>query len=262
MGIGDSTVPLFPPVESRVEAEPWLEVAGQQLRSRLIVGIEHYDSAAVAGQVLSAAGADVIIVTTDTDNEQASLMLADLEEHLQLSEYVWVGTTSFARSRAAAIRTAHILRESLEISVLKLDVRGRNNVPDNEATVEAARELRSSGMELLPFIMPDIRIARELEDLGCAALRVVASPVGSGQGIINTQLLHEIIRTVKIPVIIEGGLGLAAHVAQALELGAAAALVNTAVAHAKDRVGMATAMRHAAIAGRLSFESNPRSYTP
>jgi thiazole synthase len=253
-GTGDN---LGLPVESRADANPWLEVAGRQLRSRLIVGIEHYHSADVASQVLKAVGADVIIVTTDTDNERPSLLLADLERTVRLHDFAWIGTTSFARSRAAAIRTAYVLRESMGINILKLDVRGTANVPDNEATVESARELRRSGLELLPFIQPDVRTARELEDIGCAALRVMASPIGSGRGIDTPQRLREIVSILGIPVIIEGGLGRASHVAQALELGAAAALVNTAISHADDKVRMATAMRHAAVAGRLSFESDP-----
>lgn len=253
-GTGDN---LDSPTESRVDANPWLEVAGRQLRSRLIVGIEHYDSADVAGQVLNAAGADVIIVTTDTDNERPSLLLTDLERTVRLEDFAWIGTTSFARSRTAVIRTAHVLKESMGISILKLDVRGTTNVPDNEATLEFARELRRSGLELLPFIQPDIGTARELEDIGCAALRLMASPVGSGRGIDDPQRLREIISALGIPVIIEGGLGRASHVVQALELGAAAALVNTAISHAGDKLSMATAMRHAAVAGRLSFNSDP-----
>lgn len=257
IGSGDTPGPSGSPIESRVDENPWLEIAGRQFLSRLIVGIEHYHSADVAGQVLKAAGADVVIVTTDTDNERPSLMLADLEKAVLLKDFVWIGTTSFARSRAAVIRTAQILQESVGVTILKLDVRGTTNVPDNEATVESARELRRSGLELLPFIQPDVRTARELEDLGCAALRVMASPIGSGRGIDDPQRLREIVGLLGIPVIIEGGLGRASHVAQALELGAAAALVNTAISQSSDNVRMATAMRHAAVAGRLSFESDP-----
>ncbi|AGL18722.1 thiosugar synthase [Actinoplanes sp. N902-109] len=234
---------------------PWLDVAGRTVRSRLLVGIEHYDSAEVAGQVLAAAGADVIIVTTDTDNDRPSLLLADLDRAVRLDDFVWIGTTSFARSRAAAIRTAQVLRESMGIDILKLDVRVDTNVPDNAATLEAARELRRSGLELLPFIQPDLRTARELEDLGCAAVRVMAAPIGSDRGIDDPQRLREIIGVLGIPVIIEGGLGRASHVARAMELGAAAVLVNTAVAEAGDKVRMAASMRHAAAAGRLCFES-------
>ncbi|GAA4473522.1 HisA/HisF-related TIM barrel protein [Phytohabitans houttuyneae] len=234
----------------------WLDVAGHRLQSRLIIGIEQYDSAQVVGEVLTAAGADVLIMTVDTDNDRPSILLADLADALPLSNFVWIGTTSFARSVEAAVWTAHVLNSSLGIKIIKLDVRDQDNMPDNELTVAAADELLARGtMELLPFIRPDVLAAQELERAGCAAIRVMASPVGSGRGILDVDAVREIIRLVSVPVIVEGGIGSAAHVAQALELGAAAVLVNTALQQANDRVKLATAMRHAAIAGRLSFEA-------
>jgi thiazole synthase len=234
----------------------WLDVAGHRLRSRVIIGIEQYDSAQAVGEVLVAAGADALITTVDTDNIRPSILLADLADTLPLSDFVWIGTTSFARSAEAAVRTAHVLNGSLGIKIIKLDVRDQDNMPDNELTLAAAEELLTQGtMELLPFIRPDLRAARELERAGCAAIRVMASPVGSGRGIVDVEAVREVIRSVSVPVIVEGGLGSAAHVAQALELGAAAVLVNTALLRVTDRVKLATAMRHAAIAGRLSFEA-------
>jgi thiazole synthase len=112
-------------------------------------------------------------------------------------------------------------------------------------------------MELLPFILPDLGIARELEDLGCAALRVMAAPVASGRGITDPAAIQEIIDNVAIPVIVEGGLGSAKHVALAMEMGAAATLVNTALMRAQDPIKMAQAMRLASLAGRLAYESGP-----
>lgn len=236
---------------------PWLEIGDAKFRSRLIVGIEQYESITTVKNVLETTGADVFITTVDPDNRRASLLLSDLDAELPLDQFIWIGTTSFARSKEGALRTAEILRDSLGISILKLDVRGEDNMPDNRQTVEAAHELRARGWELLPFILPDLETARLLEEAGCAALRVMAAPVASGRGIVDPDAIRAVIEQSRIPVIVEGGLGSAKHVALAMELGAAATLVNTALVRARDPLKMASAMRQAAIAGRLAFESGP-----
>ncbi|MEO6501894.1 MAG: HisA/HisF-related TIM barrel protein [Jatrophihabitantaceae bacterium] len=237
--------------------EPWLEIGEAKFRSRLIVGIEQYDSVTVVRDVLEATGADVFITTVDPDNRKSSLLLSDLDAIMPLDKFVWVGTTSFSRSKDSALRTAQILRDSLGIRILKLDVRGEENLPDNRQTIEAAHELRAQGMDLMPFILPDLETARLLEEAGCAALRVMAAPVASGRGVANPTAIREIIEQSGIPVIVEGGLGSAKHVALAMELGAAATLVNTALVRAQDPIKMAVAMRHATTAGRLAYESGP-----
>ncbi|MGW5717596.1 hypothetical protein ACWEVP_15640 [Amycolatopsis sp. NPDC003865] len=237
--------------------EPWLRIGDAEFRSRLIVGIEQYDSVTDVKNVLEATGADVFITTVDPDSRRSSLLLSDLDEVLPLDQFVWIGTTSFSRSKESALRTAQILRDSLGIDILKLDVRGHDNMPDNRQTVEAAAELRAGGTHLLPFILPDLGVARELVELGCSALRVMAAPVASGRGIVDPAPIRAIIEQCDIPVIVEGGLGSAKHVALAMELGAAATLVNTALVQAGDPLKMAAAMRHATAAGRLSYESVP-----
>lgn len=241
--------------------EPWLTIGEHAFRSRLIVGIEQYESVPVVRDVLTATGADVFITTVDPDNRRSSLLLSDLDNALDLDRFVWIGTTSFSRSKESALRTAEILRDSLGIGILKLDVRGHDNVPDNRQTIEAAEELRAGGWELMPFILPDLKTAIALEEAGCAALRVMASPVASGRGIVDPGPIQEIIDASNIPVIVEGGLGTAKHVALAMEMGAAATLVNTALVQAKDPMKMALAMRHASTAGRLAYESGPMPET-
>lgn len=236
---------------------PWLRLGERSFRSRLIVGIEQYESVAAVKDVLTVTGADVFITTVDPDDRRSSLLLSDLDDALDLDRFVWIGTTSFSRSKSSALRTAAILRDSMGIDILKLDVRGEDNVPDNRQTVEAAHELREDGWSLLPFILPDLKTALALEEAGCAALRVMAAPVASGRGIVDPGPIQEIIEAVRIPVIVEGGLGSAKHVASAMELGAAATLVNTALVRAKEPMRMALAMRHAATAGRLAYESGP-----
>jgi thiazole synthase len=237
--------------------EPWLTLGGYGLTSRLIVGIEQYTSPAMVRQVLEATESRVFITTVDPDNRRASLQLSDLAGELPLDEYLWVGTTSFARSADSALRTAQILRDSYGIDIIKLDVRDDDNRPANRATVEVAAKLREQGVTVLPFIVPDEADALDLQMMGCAAVRVMAAPVASGQGVLDPALIRRIIERLSIPVVVEGGLGSARHVTLAMELGASAVLVNTALTVARQPLRMAAAMRLAVHAGRLSYLAGP-----
>jgi thiazole synthase len=242
--------------------EPWLVIDDQPFRSRLLVGIEQYESAPLIGQVLDASGADVFITTMDPGDRRTSLLLSDVVDELPDRQFRWIGTTSFARSADSALATARMLRDCHGIEVMKLDVRAAGNVPDNAATIAAAETLRAEGMHLLPFILPSIADAQALEALGCAALRVMAAPVASGRGIPNPRLLRELIEQTHLPVIVEGGLGTARHATLAMELGAAAVLVNTALVRAENPALLATAMKYAVQAGRLAYLSRPMGGDP
>jgi thiazole synthase len=246
----------------KVIDEPWLVLGDHQFRSRLLVGIEQYESPTLVRQVLEASGADVFITTMDSDNRQSSLLLTDLADELPTSDYHWIGTTSFARSADNALRTARMLRDYYGINVLKLDVRSGVNRPDNAATITAAETLLAEGMELLPFILPDVGDAKALESMGCAALRIMAAPVASGRGIPEPNRIREVIEQVQIPVIVEGGLGTARHVTLAMELGAAGVLVNTALIAARKPLLLAEAMKHAVRAGLLAYRSGPMGGDP
>jgi thiazole synthase len=240
-----------------VQDEPWLVLGEEKFRSRLLVGIEQYESPPVVRRVLEASGSDVFITTMNPDNDRSSLLLTDLADELPLSHYRWIGTTSFARSAESALKTARMLRDNYGINIMKLDVRTDGNRPDNAATIKVAETLRAEGMELLPFILPDTRDAAELERLGCAALRIMSAPVASGRGIPEPERLREVIDHTELPVIVEGGLGTAMHVMAAMELGAAGVLVNTALVRAEEPILLATAMKHAVQAGFLEFRAGP-----
>jgi thiazole synthase len=229
--------------------DSWLTIRGRHFRSRLILGIEQYTSAKVIAEVLRSGRCDVFITTFDLRNSKPSIPLSELSDILEIDEFIWMGTTSFARTQEEALRTAYILRESLGIDVIKLDVRPIDSRPDNEQTVAAAKELIGQDFAVLPFIQPDADTATELATIGCSAVRVLASQVGSNRGIDDELAIRRVYDAVDIPVIIEGGLGSPAHVVSAMELGAAAVLVNTAVACAPDPVLMASSMRHAVLAG-------------
>lgn len=230
----------------------WLTLRGREFRSRLILGIEQYDDPALVAAVLRAGRCDVFITTFDLEQTRSSLLMSDLDETVGLDDYVWIGTTSFARSLDDALLTARRLRQSYGIDIMKLDVRPADNRPDNASTVTAAGELIAEGFEVLPFILPDPGAAAALERAGCAAIRVMASPVASGRGVTDERALRETMAAVSVPVIVEGGLGTPAQVVRAMELGADAVLVNTAVARASDPAGLAESMWRAAVAGRLA----------
>lgn len=124
---------------------PWLQAGPYQLVSRLPLGIEQYTDPALVGAVLDASGTDVFITTYDLEQTRGSLLLADLDYAVNLSRYAWIGTTSFAYSADIAVRTARHLRQTLDLEVIKLDVRDRDNSPDESATINAASQLLPKG---------------------------------------------------------------------------------------------------------------------
>lgn len=230
--------------------DPWLTIGDRKFCSRLILGIEQYTEVDLIADVLKAGGCDVFITTYDLDQDRPSVLLTDLDDAVDLDRFTWIGTTSFARGKSDALLTARTLRESMGIDIMKLDVRPSDNLPDNDQTVVAAAELIADGFAVLPFILPDPVVAKELEALGCCALRAMASPVASGLGITDWETMADVIDAVDIPVIVEGGIGAPEHVVAAMNMGATACLVNTAVAQAPSPALMARAMQHAVLAGR------------
>src|SRR5687767_13423002 len=153
-----------------------------------------------------------------------------------------------------AVRTCRLARELGLSDLVKLEVIGdpKTLFPDNEATLEAAKILVKEGFTVLPYCMDDPIICKKLEDAGCAAVMPLAAPIGSGLGIRNPHNLSIILEHAKVPVIVDAGVGTASDAAIAMELGCDGVLMNTAIAHAKDPVLMASAMREAVRAGRMA----------
>ena len=236
-------------------AQPWLVAGGHEFRSRLILGIEQYTSPELVGAVLAAGHCDVFITTFDQSNTRTSLLLSDLDDAMDLNSLAWIGTTSFARSCGEAVDTARKLRQSFGIDVMKLDVRNSDNMPDGAQTIRAAEQLLAEGFAVLPFVTADLDVTTRLAEIGCSAIRVMASPVASARGIVDETAVRRVIETLDVPVVVEGGLGTPEHVTAAMRLGAAAVLVNTAVAIAPDSALMAAAMWHAVAAGRLAVQA-------
>jgi thiazole synthase len=163
--------------------------------------------------------------------------------------------TAWCYTAEEAVRTLRLARELGIADLVKLEIIGdpRTLYPDNEQTLEAAKQLVREGFVVLPYCMDDPVLCRKLEDVGCAAVMPLAAPIGSGLGIRNPHNLRIIIENAKVPVIVDAGVGTASDAAVAMELGCDGVLINSAIAHAREPVLMAEAMREAVSAGRKAF---------
>ncbi|MDB5218241.1 MAG: Thiazole biosynthesis protein ThiG [Myxococcaceae bacterium] len=233
-----------------------LVIAGRSFGSRLIVGTGKYKDVEETERAIDASGAEIVTVALRrvdlADKSGGSLMSL-----LTRKKDVWTLLPNTAGCYTAddAVRTLRLARE-LGIfpspHIVKLEVIGdaKTLYPDNEQTLEAAKILVKEGFVVLPYCIDDPIICRKLEDAGCAAVMPLAAPIGSGLGIRNPHNLSIILEHAKVPVIVDAGVGTASDAAIAMELGCDGVLMNTAIAHAKDPVLMAEAMREAVRAGR------------
>jgi thiazole synthase len=225
-------------------------------RSRLIVGSGKYASLEQMRDATLAAGADMITVAL------RRVDLANQEPGKRFLDFVPAGVTILPNTAGcydvdAAVTTARLGRELLGHDLVKLEVIGdeRTLFPDVPATLEAAKILLADGFAVLPYVSDDPVACQRLAAMGCPAVMPLAAPIGSGLGIRNPANLRIILETVEVPVIVDAGVGTASDAAVALELGATAVLMNTAIAGAKDPVKMARAMKLAVEAGRLAYEA-------
>src|SRR5438093_5411624 len=233
-----------------------LEIADKRFSSRLIVGTGKYSSPAAMVQAHEASGAEMITVAVRrvniSDRSKESLL-----DYIDTSKYFILPNTAGCYTADEAIRTARLGREAGLSHWVKLEVIGdeRTLFPDNEALIEATRVLVRDGFVVLPYTNDDPVACRKLEDAGAAAVMPLGAPIGSGLGIQNPNNLRIIREFARVPVIVDAGVGTASDAALAMELGADAVLMNTAIAGAEDPVTMATAMKLAVQAGRLAYLS-------
>ena len=246
-----------------IESEPF-RIGEHRFRSRLIIGSGKYESFEQNLACAEAAGAEMVTVALRRVNFDASKgpRLLDV---LSPERFTILPNTAGCYSAQDAITTARLGRELLGSDLIKLEVIGdeRTLYPDVPATLEAARVLLDEGFTVLPYVSDDPVACQRLEAMGCPAVMPLAAPIGSGMGIRNPANLRIILETVEVPVIVDAGVGTASDAAVAMELGATALLMNTAIAHAKDPLKMARAMRQAVEAGRLAYEAGrmaPRLY--
>lgn len=235
-----------------------LIIAGKAIRSRLITGSGKYRDDRMIKDVLDAAECDIITVALrriDFDRPQESVINYIPEGKILLPN------TSGARTADEAVRIARLAREMGIGNWIKIEViqDQRYLLPDNFETLKATEILVKEGFVVLPYMNPDLGTARRMADAGAAAVMPLGAPIGTNRGLRTRELIEILISEMEVPVIVDAGLGLPSHAAEAMELGASAILLNTAIASSDNPVQMARAFRLAVEAGRLAYLSGPGS---
>lgn len=233
-----------------------LTIAGKTFQSRLLLGTGKYPSFDIQKEAVQAAEADILTFAVRRMNLFEPSQPNFLEQ-LDLSRYTLLPNTAGAKTAEEAVRIAKLAKASGLCDMIKVEVIGcaKTLLPDPVETLKASEELVKEGFIVLPYTSDDVVLARRLEETGVHAIMPGASPIGSGQGIINPLNLSFIIEQTNLPVIVDAGIGSAADATKAMELGADGVLLNTAVSAAGNPVKMAAAMKLAIEAGRLSFEA-------
>jgi len=231
-----------------------LILAGREFRSRLIVGTGKYPSFQVMKEAHEASGAEMVTVAVRRVDLKARGP-ENLLDHLDTRRYFLLPNTAACYTAEDAVRTARLGREAGLSNWVKLEVIGDEKTlyPDVQGLLEATRTLVKEDFIVLPYTNDDVVVAKRLEDAGAAAVMPLGAPIGSGLGIQNRLNILLIREAVKVPVIVDAGVGTASDAALAMELGADGVLMNTAIALAKSPAGMAAAMRKAVEAGREAF---------
>ena len=234
-------------------ADPFI-VADRELRSRLIVGTGKYTTNEIMVDAIRASGADMVTVSVrrvDLDRTKEEAIL----HHLDPEEFLLLPNTAGCYTAEDAVRYARLGRAAGFTEWVKLEVIGDETtlLPDTRATLEAAEELVADGFKVMAYTNDDLITALRLEDVGCVAVMPLASPIGSGLGVVNPYFIREIKRRCEVPIIVDAGVGTASDACVTMEQGVDGILMNTAIAAAADPVAMAKAMRHGTTAGRLAF---------
>jgi len=230
-----------------------LIIANQPFKSRLLLGTGKFSSADHMAKAIQASGAEVITAAlrrVDFDNPDDVFM-----NIIDPTTYVFLTNTSGARTAEEAIRLARLGFTQSKWVKLELTPEPNHLLPDPIETLKAAEVLVNDGMIVLPYVNADPVLCKRLEDVGCHAVMPLGAPIGTNKGLTTRDQLAIIIEQSRVPVIIDAGIGAPSHACEAMELGADAVLVNTAIATAKDPIAMARAFNDAVIAGRLAFES-------
>ena len=233
-----------------------LTIAGREFRSRLWVGTGKYKDFVETKKAIETSGADVVTVAVRrvniTDRNSENLL-----DYLDPQQYTILPNTAGCYTVEDAVRYARLARAAGVSDLVKLEVIGdeRTLFPDTAGLIEAAKILIKEGFGVLPYTNDDPIVAQKLVDIGCPAVMPLAAPIGSGLGIRNPYNLKIILESVNVPVIVDAGVGTASDAALAMEYGADAVLMNTAIAGAQEPIAMAEAMKYAVEAGRLAYKA-------
>jgi len=234
--------------------EDFLLIGDKELSSRLFIGTGKFSSKKIIHEVIESSGTDMVTVALrrinfDSDDDN---ILNYLPKRCQI-----MPNTSGARNACEAVRLANLARESGCGSWVKIEVIPDTKylLPDNYETLKATEILSKEGFTVLPYMNPDLILAKSLRDVGASAIMPLGAPIGTNRGLKTKEIIRIMIEEIELPIIIDAGLGKPSDVAEAMEIGAAAVLVNTAIATSPDPVGMAYAFRLAVEAGRKAFLS-------
>ncbi len=232
--------------------EDVLELGGRKFHSRFILGSGKYSLKLIEAAVKDA-GAELVTV---------AVRRANTKEHENILDYVPEGVTllpntSGARTADEAVRIAHLARELGCGDFVKIEIMRDTKylLPDNEATIRATETLAKEGFIVLPYMYPDLNTARDLVDAGAAAVMPLAAPIGSNKGLVTKEFIQILIDEIDLPIIVDAGIGSPAQACEAMQMGAAAVMANTALATAGDLPLMASAFREAISAGRKAYRA-------
>jgi thiazole synthase len=251
-----------PPVVTTLARMPLsnqsLVIAGRLFRSRLILGTGKFSSPEVMREALEASGAEMVTVALRrADLSGKGDPFANILEFIDANRFLLLPNTSGAMNAQEAVRLAHLAVAAGLPKWVKLEIHPdpRYLLPDPIETLKAAEILVNEGFTVLPYINADPVLAKRLQDVGTATVMPLGSPIGSNRGIQTRDQIRIILEQATVPVVVDAGLGAPSHASEAMELGADAVLVNTAIAVASDPNRMATAFKLAVEAGRAAFES-------
>ena len=233
-----------------------LIIADKEFDSRLFLGTGKFSSNAIMGEAIIASGTQMVTTAMkrlDIENSEDDNML----KYIPRQEIILLPNTSGVRNAKEAIFAAQMARESLQTNWLKLEIHPdpKYLLPDPIETLKATEELAKLGFIVLPYIQADPVLCKLLEEAGAATVMPLGAPIGTNKGLKTKDLLEIIIEQSNVPVIVDAGIGCPSHAAEAMEMGADAVLVNTAIAIANNPVEMAKAFKLAVQAGRLAYEA-------
>ncbi|OEF96184.1 thiazole synthase [Desulfuribacillus alkaliarsenatis] len=244
--------------EEYFEAKPKdnLKIANENLKSRLLVGTGKFANNQVMNKAIASSESQVVTMALrriDFDSEQENVL------NFIPKGCILLPNTSGARTADEAVRIAKIARAAGCGNWIKIEVIKDNKylLPDNYETIKATEILAKDGFVVLPYMSPDLMVAKQLVEVGAAAVMPLGAPIGSNQGLQTKEMIRILINEISLPIIVDAGIGKPSQAAEAMELGAAAVLVNTAIATAKNPVLMAEAFRDAVKAGRTAYLAGP-----
>ncbi len=232
-----------------------LEIGGRVFESRLFVGTGKFASNEIMEKAIKASASQMVTVAMkriDMENKED-----DMLKHIDTSYIQLLPNTSGVRDAKEAVFAAELAREAFGTDFLKLEIHPdpKYLLPDPVETLAATEELAKKGFKVLPYIQADPILCKRLEEAGASAVMPLAAPIGTNKGLVTRDLLKIIIEQSNLPVVVDAGIGAPSHAAEAMEIGADAVLVNTAIAVAGDPVKMAEAFRYAVEAGRMAYEA-------